>query len=210
MRSRIALAIWTLAVSLLIGCHCRAVHQVRPRVTSNPYINPEWILSEEEVVKLGDCRITVSRAYFWRDWMPIVSHPGPDGGSPLRAKISFWVDNSKGQKVQMALNAVAVDHKGQRYPLNIHILPNYLLLPDDVAKAFKGFDEPAKKRAIAKYRVMWDSVLYAGETRAVEVAGSDGPFLPAGSAVRVDVTWTDAKGRSAVVPTPLQQITRTD
>jgi hypothetical protein len=209
MRACTAVMMCVLCLSTFAVCQ-HVAHQARPPVTSNPYVDPAWVLEDEQVFKLGDCNIVVTRAFFWRDWMPIVSSPGPDHGSPLRSKISFWVDNSKGKESHITLKAVAVDTKKQSYPLTISILPNYQLLPEDVAKAFRDYDEAAQKKAMGEYRVVWDNILYPGEARLVEVASSDGPYLPPGSEVRVDVTWTDATGKSVVVSTPLQFIMRTD
>ncbi|MGO9413619.1 MAG: hypothetical protein ACLP51_00560, partial [Syntrophobacteraceae bacterium] len=44
----------------------------------NPYIGPDSYSTDNAVFEIGACKITVLKTYFWRDWMPIVSDPGPD------------------------------------------------------------------------------------------------------------------------------------
>lgn len=61
---------------------------------------------------IGKCRITAASIYAWRDWMPVVSKPGPDGGSPLHAKVTLTLDNSAGEATKLNCNAVVVDEKG--------------------------------------------------------------------------------------------------
>jgi hypothetical protein len=58
--------------------------------------------------------------------------------------------------------------------------------------------------------VTWDSVLQPGENREVELLAGDGPYLPVGSSVRVEMTWTNQDGDSVVVTTPKAPINRTD
>ncbi len=161
-------------------------------------------------VQLGKCEITVTEIYFWRDWMPIVSHPGPDGGSPLHAKIRLRMDNSRGDANKFSFKAVVVDANGQSYPVAPKVLPNFRVLPDDVANAYRNYDEKTKEDAIAKYNVEWDGALKSGEIRAVELAIAEGPYLPVGSLIHMQITWTDQKGDSVAVKTPEAEINRTD
>jgi len=161
-------------------------------------------------VQLGKCEITVTEIYFWRDWMPIVSHPGPDGGSPLHARARLWMDNSKGDASKFSFKAVVVDANGQSHPVAPKLLPNFRVLPDEVANAYRGYDEKTKKDAIAKYNVEWDGVLKPGESRVVELATAEGPYLPVRSLIHMEITWTNQKGDSVTVRTPEAQINRTD
>ena len=82
----------------------------------------------------GPWTITVVDVYFWRDWMPIVDRPGPDRGSPLRAKIKLRIENPPAGATKLAVRAVVLDDKGQTYPISFSPLPNYRVLPDAVAK----------------------------------------------------------------------------
>jgi len=211
MTYRAILLTCVLGICGLAGSQDMAVHQEKPSASSNPYIDPAWVKADpDQAAELGACKLEVLRAYFWRDWMPIVAKPGPDGGSPLRARITLWLDNGKGQTVRPAFKAAFVDAKGQRYPAAFQILPNYRLLPVEVDKALFDYSEDDRRNALAKYRVNWDGVLYAGETRVVEISTGEGPYFVAKSPVRVEITWTDPTGKTATIKTPLQFIVRTD
>ncbi len=165
---------------------------------------------QDATARPGSCAITVLDVYFWRDWMPIVDRPGPDRGSPLRAKIKLRLDNPTAGATKLSVQAVVVDDQGRSYPLTFNPLPNYRLLPDPVAKTYRDLDEKARAEMDAKYRVTWDSVLNPGESRDIELLAGDGPYLPVGSDVRVVMTWTDQKGTSVAVTTPKAPINRTD
>jgi hypothetical protein len=160
--------------------------------------------------KLGPCTITVLDTYFWRDWMPIVDRPGPDHGSPLRAKIKLRIDNSAAGATKLSVRAVVLDDQGQFHPITFNPLPNYRILPEAVAKTYRDLDEKTRAETDAKYNVIWDGLLRPGESREVELLAGDGPYLPVGSDVRVAMTWTDQTGNSVAVTTPKTPIQRTD
>jgi hypothetical protein len=159
---------------------------------------------------LGKCRITITGASVWRDWMPIVEHPGPDGGSPLHARIKIWLDNSAGELTRLSFQAVITDDKAHHYALPLHILPNFRVLPESIRKSFNSLDEEARKKSISKYNVVWNGVLKKGETREVEFASAEGPYIPAGYHVYVEMTMTDQKGNSQVLKSSESIIGRTD
>jgi hypothetical protein len=190
---------WMLMVCLIAGWASRAaVSQV------------DTAVEKRAKGQVGKCEITVTETYFWRDWRPIVSHPGPDGGSPLHAKVRMLMDNSKGDANKFSFKAVLVDAQGQSYPVAFSVLPNFRVLPADVSNAYRDYDEKAKKDAMAKYNVMWDGVLKPGESRVVSLATAEGPYLPVGSRIHVEITWTDEQGDSVAVKTPEAEINRTD
>jgi hypothetical protein len=190
---------WTLMVCLIAGAASPAATAQITR-----------IVEKRAKALLGKCQITVTAIYSWRDWMPIVSSPGPDGGSPLHSKVSVRMDNSEGEANRYSFKAVVVDARGRSYPVTPKVLPNFRVLPDEVANVYRGFDEQTKEGVIAKYNVEWDGVLKAGESRVVELAMSDGPYLPIGSRIHMEITWTNQKGESATVKTPEAEINRTD
>jgi len=146
-------------------------------------VDPAPVSSRGASFKLGACEIRVLDAYFWRDFMPIVSRPGPDGGSPLRVRVRLSVDNSRGVENKFSFRAVIVDEKGQSHPIT-----------------FRG----------TQRGMMWDGEINTSEVREIELVAADGPYLPAGSGVHVEITWTDRKGDSVIVRTPVAQINRTD
>lgn len=115
-----------------------------------------------KIAALGKCRVTIVGTSLWRDWMPIVEHPGPDGGSPLHARIKLWMDNSAGDPIQISFQAVIAGDKARIYALPLHVLPNFRVLPEDVRKSFNSLDEKARKKILAQYNVIWDGVLKKG------------------------------------------------
>ena len=193
------------AACLVMVCLCSAF-----AAETNPYLDPARSATKGTASQLGNCRITVLGTYFWRDWMPIVSRPGPDRGSPLRAKVKLSLDNARGTASKLSFRAVVVDDKGQSYPVTFHVLPNYRVLPDDVSKSYRTLDEATKKTVAAQDDLTWNGELKPGEVREVELATADGPYLPVGSRVHLEITWTDKRGDSVTVRTPDAQIQRTD
>lgn len=190
---------WILAVGLIAGCR-GAVLAAETNANSQ----------ESAAVELGKCKITILSAYAWRDWMPIVDHPGPDGGSPLLAKVILRVDNPGRDAIKLSYRAVILDEKGQSHAAAFNTMPNFRVLPDAIAESYRNLDEKGRKEANAKYNVMWDGSLMAGESRLVEIITGEGRYLPVGSRIRVEIKWTDSKGESVVVRTPEAVIERTD
>jgi hypothetical protein len=196
---------WFLSVCLIAGGLCPSF-----AADVNPNLDPARISAEVTAAGSGACRITVVGTSFWRDWMPIVSKPGPDGGSPLHVRVKLSVDNSTGGANKLSFRAEIVDHKGQSYSAPFRVLPNFRVLPDDVFKSYRTYDVQTKKAVDAKYNVMWDGGLDPGESREVELATAEGPYLPVGSSIHVRIEWTDKKGGMAVARTPDEPIKRTD
>jgi hypothetical protein len=91
MKSSMYVIKWIGAVCLITACLCPVF-----AAEINPYVDPAWLSTQSAASPLGACKISVLQTYFWRDWMPIVRRPGPDGGSPLRAKVNLSFDNSRG------------------------------------------------------------------------------------------------------------------
>ncbi|HTX67062.1 MAG TPA: hypothetical protein VMD31_14925 [Opitutaceae bacterium] len=160
--------------------------------------------------RLDSCTITVLEVYCWRDWMPIVAQPGPDRGSPLRVKVRLQLDNSTGAATHLAFRGRVLDEAGKGYPITFGAQPNYRILPVAVAATYRDLTPGAREAVDAKYGVVWSGPLQPGESREVELLAGDGPYLPVGSAVRVELTWTDAKGASVSLTTEPAPINRTD
>lgn len=163
-----------------------------------------------KAVELNGCQITALSVYFWRDWMPIVEHPGTDHGSPLYAKVKLLVDNSKSGAKKLSYRGVVIDEKGRSYPATFDVLPNYSLLPQDVYESYPNLDEQGKKDVMGKYHVVWEGELEPGQVKEFELISHDGPYLPVGSRIHVEFTFTDQQGHSVTVETPSDVINRTD
>jgi len=171
------------------------------RASENSSVSPAF---------LGNCRITMTEAIAWRDWMPIVEQPGPDGGSPLHAKIRLWLDNSAGDLTRLSYEAVIVDEKGTTHTLPLNVLPNFRVLPDDLRTSFKSLDDDTRKKSMSKYNVIWNGVLNKGESREVELISAEGPYIPAGSRVRIEMIMKNRKGKRQVLKSSEISIRRTD
>jgi len=142
------------------------------------------VASKPAIFKLGDCRITVLEISFWRDWMPIVAHPGPDHGSPLRAVLKLRLDNTSGADAKLSWVAAVISEDGKSNPLELRVLP--------------------------ENGIAWNRALKKGESREILLTAQDGPYLPVGSLVHVEMTWTDQNGKTVLVRTPKSPIGRTD
>jgi len=175
-----------------------------------PYFDPARDSTTGTVSRFSACKITVLQAHFWRDWMPIVGRPGPDRGSPLRAKVRLSLDNSTGGMDKLSFRAIVVDDQGQSYPVTFHVLPNCRVLPDAASKSYRNLDAQAKRPLAAKDNVTWNGEIRPGEVMEIELVTAEGPYLPVGSSVHVEITWTYKKGESVVVKSPAAPIQRTD
>lgn len=160
--------------------------------------------------RLASCTITVLEVYCWRDWMPIVAQPGPDRGSPLRVRVRLQLDNSGGGATRLAFHARVLDEAGKAYPITFGAQPDYRILPVAVATTYRDLDPAAREAVDAKCGVVWSGALQPGEGREVELLAGDGPYLAVGSAVRVELTWTDTKGAAVSITTGPATINRTD
>ncbi len=89
-----------------------------PASGANLRVDPGPVTNRRAPSNIGGCEIKVLDAYFWRDFMPVVSRPGPDGGSPLRARVRLSIDNTRGIANKLSFQAVIVDDKGQSHPVS--------------------------------------------------------------------------------------------
>ncbi|MFH1022602.1 MAG: M56 family metallopeptidase [Planctomycetota bacterium] len=140
----------------------------------------EVVLQRGEAV--GDCKIKTGDVYFWRDWMPVVDNPGPDGGSPLHAKVAVELDNSAGKKdvnLSWNMHVATVGNNGKFFP---------------------GEDPKAR-----------DTItVHAGKKLVVELVTRDGPYLKVGAEVVAALRFWDGSGKAALVRTATAKVERTD
>lgn len=190
---------------LIAGC-ASAVSGVDARYSENT----DAVIHDKTSGRVGECIVSISKAYFWRDWMPIVSRPGPDRGSQLHATITLQLENPSKEICRLAFRALLIDRKGRTSALPLEVMPNYRVLPQDIAKQYRQLTEEARRSVIAKYNVIWDGSLQPGESRLLELFTPEGPYWPVGSYVYCELTWTDENGMSNVVKTFDEIINRTD
>lgn len=108
-------------IFLIAGCSgSSSVSQAKPDAEASPSVDSVQHSSEGTAAALGNCRIIVQETNVWRDWMPIVDKPGPDGGSPLHVKIRLRLDNSAGDEKKLSFEAAVVDDKGQSHAIDAH------------------------------------------------------------------------------------------
>src|SRR5512132_2320270 len=135
-------------------------------ITPSPLISPTSIADLPTTIKVGNWKVSVLEAYFWRDWMPIVEHPGSDGGSPLYAKIQIHLSNPRSKDIRLNFTSVVHDHGNRTYRIVFQVLPN-------------------------QHKVVWDGSLKAGEDRVVELITYEGPYLPVSSEILTAIVFTD-------------------
>lgn len=184
---------WIFAFSFITACLCLVL---AAGIT--------LVLAKSAAAKLDACEISVLDIYFWRDFMPIVSRPGPDGGSPLRAKVKLSLDNSRGADNEFSFKTVVVDEEGRVYPVSFRVMPR------NRVPSYRTPDEGAKRTIAASHDVMRNVEVKRSEISEIELITAEGPYLPVGSSIHVEITWTDQKGDSVIVRTPVAQINRTD
>jgi len=164
----------------------------------------------ERIFMFEGCKISVLSTYFWRDWMPIVEHPGPDHGSPLYSKIKLRIENTSSGPAILFFKAAIIDEQGRSYPASFSVQPDYKLLPKSAYDSYSNLDEQGKKDVIAKYGLVWDGSLKQSEVREVELLSHDGPYLRAGSRVHLELAFSNPRGNTIIIHAPSDIINRTD
>ncbi len=135
---------------------------------------------------LGDLEITLLSAVFWRDWMPEVEKPGPDGGSALHAKIRLLLDNSKGGAGRLHWGVVLCDEGGRAYSV--------------------AWESEPVRQGDSKD----SAVLFAGQVKTIELVTRGGPYLPSGSKVFAVVRMKDHENNFGCVWSRVFEIRRAD
>jgi len=133
--------------------------------------------------EVGGVRIRAVGSSYWRDFMPFVSRPGPDGGQPLYVMVAFELQNPTGERRRLTPSGYVVDGNGTEYPT-----------PFRTVRTVEG---------------SWDGVLEGGASLQVEIICYDGPYLPVRSVIRAVVTWRDDQGQEGTVVAPAHAIEQT-
>ena len=103
--------------------------------------------------------VTLSDPYLWRDWQPVVSNPGADGGSPLRAAVTLLITNREEIKRPISWKAFLENAEGEQFPL----------LWTDRAQT-----------------PQFAATLGSGQTYEVDLVAHNGPYLPVGSSASIN------------------------
>ncbi len=148
----------------------------------SPAATPPPNLSQSGNV--GNVTISIIGASFWRDWMPEVSKPGPDGGSPLQSRISIRLDSDDANDSVLSFDVRIYDANKQVYATRYSV------------KSGPG------ERA-------WDGRLSA-QSDVVELVTREGAYLPVGEKVVAVINWSDQNGNTGSVVTREAEVRRVD
>lgn len=133
---------------------------------------------------LGKIFVSVDSVYCWRDWMPIVQKPGPDGGSPLYLKSNLQFDNSSGSEEKLSWTSYVFDVETRKF---------YLV------------------QLVDKMHVPnWDGQILDSEETKIELMSHDGPYLAAGGQVILVFRLEDRSKRILWLKSRITNIDRTD
>ncbi len=139
----------------------------------------------EPSTRVGDVIITLRQTRFWRDWMPEVEAPGPDGGSPLYADLHLELENTGDHAATLQFEAVLHRADETTTPISLEITAS-----GDTSG--------------------WRGPLGAGERRLISLSGRRGPYVPAGEPFRCELRWRDHSAHTGSVMTGEQRILRVD
>jgi len=109
---------------------------------------------------IGPVTVTLEDGGAYRDWMPIVGEPGPDGGSPLVASARLTVHNSGDAAVDLAIGDAGVVTKAGAFPIAVSVLSDVPPLPRRVPP---------------------------GEGVTMLVGTRSGPYLPVGTVLAMNI-----------------------
>ena len=187
MRAKLVRSCWVILSMTVIGC---AGQQVNPAFEEGSESGMPKQPSSANArslptsVVINDVRIEATSASFWRDWMPMVSRPGPDGGSPLYSLVRFQFHNTGTTTRRFSFTAEVHDGTG-----GIHAVPFRIM---------RTYSGPP-----------WNGEIGPGERRDIEILSHDGPYLQIRSRVFAVVTWSDGQGGRGVLRSPDGSIDQT-
>jgi hypothetical protein len=184
MRARARDPKFRIAAFLMILLACVGCRVDRDNnLPSSPTLLP--IFSLETAATIGDVSITILEASYWRDWMPEVENPGPDGGSPLRGVIRLRLDNSKGDQNKLSFTTVIYDEEKRAHAVDFFVLP-----------------DPQGN--------VWNGSVASGEIKEIQIQTETGPYLSVGTRISTVINWTDQGQNDASLRTLETPIKRTE
>jgi hypothetical protein len=135
-------------------------------------------------VRVGDVTFTAGRVSLYRDFMPPVLDPGPDGGRPLGGAIEVEAANRGSRPQRFHVAASVYDQAGTRHPVTA--------VARDMTHLMVG-----------------DGSLGPGEVRRFEVVLSGGPYLAVGSRAFVVLQFVRQDGDEGTIRTGDVEVTAT-
>jgi len=132
---------------------------------------------------IGSVTVEALNASYWRDFMPIVQKPGPDGGSPLMAAIAVRVTNDGPASTSLSLSGT-IHESGTGHAMTASAVDRQTGRP-------------------------WNGVILGQTTLVVDVSLRDGPYLPVGSRAFAVITFEDVFRRSVSIRAPEGEIRAT-
>lgn len=140
--------------------------------------------SMKESGNLGNIFVSVGSVYCWRDWMPIVQKPGPDGGSPLYIKSNLQFDNSPGSEERIMWESYVFDVEAREF--------HAVQLVDKI------------------HVPKWDGQILESAEKQIELMSHDGPYLASGGEVILVFRFEDRSRRVLWLKSRITKIDRTD
>lgn len=127
--------------------------------------------------------ITLSDPYLWRDWQPVVSNPGADGGSPLQAAVTLLITNREEIKRSISWKAFLESADGERFPLHW-----------------------TDRAQIPQFAV----TLGSGQSYQLDLVAHNGPYLPVGSSVSINFEFEINGDQTGYLSSGSVSVERTD
>tara|TARA_Y100001960_G_scaffold330627_1_gene425180 strand:+ start:84 stop:656 length:573 start_codon:yes stop_codon:yes gene_type:complete len=116
-------------------------------------------ISASSSIRINGFDIALSDPYLWRDWQPVVSNPGADGGSPLRAAVTLVIVNREEIKRPISWKSLLESAEGEQFPLH---WTDRAQIPQSA------------------------TTLGSGQTYQLDLVVHNGPYLPVGSSASIN------------------------
>ena len=127
--------------------------------------------------------VGLSDPYLWRDWQPVVSNPGADGGSSLRAAVTLIITNREEIKRPISWKAFLESADGEQFPLH--------------------WTDRAQTPQFAV-------TLGSGQTYQVDLVAHNGPYLPVGSSTSIHFEFETDGDQTGHLSSASVSVERTD
>ncbi|OEU76808.1 MAG: hypothetical protein BA864_07255 [Desulfuromonadales bacterium C00003093] len=125
--------------------------------------------------RIESLTVNIIKSYAYRDWMPIVLRPGPDGGSPLFLGVAILLHNQGKSPLCIEKDAYIETEEGGQYPIMLENLS----------------EGPT-----------WPVNINAGQTIQTFIGTRSGPYLPVGSQFHLIIRLVANSGETTTVRIP--------